>query len=121
MRSLLLILVVLVFPPFAFAADPPAREPPVVRAVLWWQGLNRFSDGGGGGNEMNIDLLTGAREFARAWKDLEMKGAAPEVNFQDYFVLVVHKPLGINFFFGGLALDDRGAAKVRGIPAEPDS
>jgi hypothetical protein len=105
------------------SAAPPGKEPVKVRPVLWWSGLNPVSDGGSGGGGQKIVLVTDAKAFAKLTRALELKGPCPQVNFKEYFVLVVHKPLGLDLSqpFGFLAVDGQGEAKVRGLPVHPDS
>jgi hypothetical protein len=121
MRILVLLAVIVVWPLSGFAADPPAKEPAVIRPVLWWAGLHPHTDVGGGGGGQDVQLITRARDHTRVWKLLEPKAQVPEVNLKDYFVLVVHRPGGLTFLFGGLALDDQGEAKIGGIDEHPDN
>jgi hypothetical protein len=123
MRSLILLAVVVVGTSSPSFADPPAKEPKMLRPVMWWSGLNRVSDGGAGGDEQTVILISDAKEFNKVWTSLGTKVDAPQVNFKDYFVLVVRKPLGLDLSppFGHLALDDKGEAKIRGLNAHPDS
>jgi hypothetical protein len=121
MRHVVLLLVV-VAPLAAVGAEPPKKEEKehVVRPVLWWSGLGRISDGGGRLDPSSA-LITDAEAFAKLWKQYEMKGAVPRVNFADYFVVADFRALGLTFeFAGGLVIDARGDSKLRGLPRDDD-
>jgi hypothetical protein len=115
-----------------------ADEPTKVRPIAWWSDLGRRSSGGGPVGGQKIVLITDAKAFAKAWSDmqpnetgpkfkgadkLKFPGLAPEINFSDYFVLVVTKPLGLDFAqpFGHLLVDGSGNAKIRGIALHGDN
>jgi hypothetical protein len=102
-------------------AKPP-KEPKVVRPAIWWSGVGRISDGGGGGLKPTTDLITDAEAFAKLWKQVGFKGEVPRVNFKDYFVLADFRAFGLDFTLrGGLALDERGDARAVGLRADPDN
>ena len=123
MRYLIWLAVIVICPWSAFSAGEPAKEPTKVHAVLWWSGLEPRSDGGGGGSEQTIVLITDAKAFAKTAETLKVKEPRPQVNFKEYFVLVVRKPLGLDLSppFGFMVVDAQGEAKIRGLPAHPDS
>ena len=120
MRYLLVFAMVIVGPLSVYHAAPPAQEPKLVRPVSWWSGLNPVSDGGAGGDKQEVDLIAERKELAQAWKYLGLKGTVPEVNFKDYFVLVVRRPLGLDLHSGGLAVAEGGEAKIQGRGVHPD-
>jgi hypothetical protein len=67
----LAVLLLLVAPlPPAVSGGPPAKEPRVVRPVLWWSDLGRISDSGGPAFKPTTRLITDARGFAKAWEQL---------------------------------------------------
>ncbi len=114
MRYAMLLAVVVGTPSLGVGAAPPPKESQVVRPVMWWSGLNRVSDGGGPGLKPSTGLITDAKAFLTLWKQLELKGNAPGVNFKNYFVLVDFRRFGLDFTLGGgLAVDDRGDAKAQ--------
>jgi len=99
-------------------ADPPGKEPEVVRPVMWWSELGRVSDGGGPAMKSMTHCVTDAKGFAKEWDRLGVKGPMPRVNFKDYFVVVVFRESGLDFeITGGLATGPKGNAKVVGLPA----
>jgi len=102
--------------------DDPQKEPKIIHPVLSWSGLNRFSDGGGPGPKPHILLITDAKTFAKIWDNMELRGDVPQVNFEDYFVLTVTRPGGLDFSaWGGLALNEKGKATVHGRDVHPDN
>jgi hypothetical protein len=124
MRYLIGLAVLVLWPWSAFPAASSGKEPAKVRPVLWWSGLAPFSDGGGGGGAgQTMVLITDAKTFAKTAKDLKLTEPCPQVNFKEYFVLVVYKRFGLDLSppIGCLAVDARGAAKIRGLPAHLDS
>src|SRR5262245_6767758 len=102
--------------------DNPPNAPKIIRAVLSWSDLNRFSDGGARGPKAQVLLVTDAKTFAKIWHNLKLPREVPQVNFEDYFVLAVTKPLGLDLSlpWGGLALDDKGRATIRGSDVHAD-
>jgi hypothetical protein len=119
MRCAILIVVVTAAPQLGARADPPVKESQIVRPSVWWSGLNRFSDGGGR-VEPVTRLVTDAGEFAKLWTRFGLKVEAPQVDFRNNFVLVLLRPLGLDFEVGGLTVDEHGASKARGMPVHPD-
>jgi hypothetical protein len=122
-RSLLSLALVAGFVSACPAAAPPPEPPKLVRPVVSWSALNVYYDGGSGVKDyLEVDLLTERKEFAQAWKYLAQPQPMPEVNFDEYFVVVVRKPLGLRFSSGGLAVDRRGQARLlTGFPEHPDN
>src|SRR5262245_1643550 len=92
---------------------PPKGEPRIARPALWWSGIGPISDGGAR-LDPSSTLVTDEKTFAKLWKQLELKGDIPRVNFRTYFVVVVFRAGGLDFGFGGgLVINDRGDAKVQ--------
>src|SRR5262245_12081701 len=120
MRCAMPLVALAVTPLLVACADSPGKEAQIVRPAVWWCGLNRFSDGGAR-VEPTTDLITDAEGFAKLWKRLGLKGEAPRVDFKDHFVLVLVRPLGLDFRVGGLAVDEQGEAKARGARVHPDN
>ena len=110
-------------PPFCLATSRSSRRPnykaqPALRAAA--AAIQIISDGGAGGDKQEVDLIAECKELAQAWKYLGLKGTVPEVNFKDYFVLVVRRPLGLDLHSGGLAVAEGGEAKIQGRGVHPD-
>lgn len=102
------------------AARVPALE---ARPALWWSGLGRaHSAGPASALKQSVTLISGPKQFAGVWKRLGLKAAAPTVNFNEYFVVVVNRPLGLDLSapFGKLCIDAKGDAKVVGLNAHAD-
>jgi hypothetical protein len=121
MRYVVLLLVAVV-PLHTLRGEPPKKEEKerLVRPVLWWSGLGRISDGGGRLDPSSA-LITDAEAFAKLWKQYEMKGEVPAVNFADYFVVADFRALGLTFEFGGgLVVGEGGDSKLRGLGLHPD-
>jgi hypothetical protein len=118
MQTFILPVIMAAMPLPGLCGDAPAKESEVVRPVLWWSDLSRVSDGGGPALKSHTELLTDAKSFAKFWTKCEMKGAAPQINFKDYFVVVAFRESGVDFQLnGGLAVGGKGDAKVVGLPA----
>lgn len=120
MRSLLSLALLAGLVSVASAAAPPPEPPKIVRPVLSWSALRPVYDGGARvSDDWEIDLLTEPKELAQAWKYLALPLPTPQVNFDEYFVIVVRKPLGLRF--GGLAVDRRRQATIRGFAEHWDN
>ena len=118
MRRFLLVVILAALASPGLYGDPPAKEKPVVRPVMWWSDLGRVSDGGGPAFRATTRLISDAKEFTKVWNQFGLKGPVPRVNFADYFVVVVFRESGVDFeLHGGLAIDPKGNARVVGLAA----
>ena len=117
------------------AADEPSKplaapvaKSQLVRPVLWWSDLNRFSDGGSSGPKPRLAVLADAGQLAAEWDALKLTMPVPKVDFQANFALLIFRESGFDFrksggltaraeIEGGLMVDPQGEAKLLGVPA----
>ncbi len=97
------------------SASIQADEPKLVRPILWWVGVNSFSDGGSGGVKESTHCFTNAEAWAKQWELLKLPGACPQVDFEKHVVVLAQRVYGLNFEpHDGLVVGEKGEARLVG-------
>lgn len=106
----LMAFVLLLLPPWASAGDDTEKVS-LIKPVQAWEGrLDSFTPAT---HKSTVLLIADAEGFEAPWRILRGDEKVPAIDFKKHFVVLVLYG-GNQFSLEGLALDERGSAKVRG-------